>query len=52
MDVQFKCYHVKDKQMYVNWPNQGLDVSVMINNNDVPIPVVRKQRERERDIYR
>ena len=40
MDIQFKCYHFNDKFMNTNWPNQGNDVSVMINNQNVPIPVV------------
>ena len=37
MDIQFKCYHFNDKFMNTNWPNH---VSVMINNQNVPIPVV------------
>ena len=40
MDIQFKCYHYNDKMMSVNWPNNGNDVSVTINNQPVPIPVV------------
>jgi len=39
MDIQFKCYHFNDKYMNTNWPNHGNDVSVMINNQNVPIPV-------------
>ena len=37
MEIQFKCYHFNDKFMNTNWPNH---VSVMINNQNVPIPVV------------